>query len=137
VPENVDRKDKTYNFKAAFYCFKEQEATVSIEDARALILCLAEAFRKEIDRNEQVRPLLFAYPTPREGVSVCVYFKDHKRADLKQGVTRLYLYNNRVVYMGYKQQETPLSQSMYCKLYQESYDEALEIVQKQGRLIEM
>lgn len=140
LPTNMNLNGKTFNFRAAYYCFKSRDTSVSIDDARALAISVAEALREEIDRSEEIRPFLFSYPTPRERVNISLRFEDQEKMELRQGVVHLYFHKGTIFYRGHgimkPKKRDPVNEEHY-QTYQESYDEALEIVQKQGRLINM
>ncbi len=137
VPKNYEYKNGIANFRAKYSLEKNSNDKISLEYARNLIVFVAENLTVEINNNGEVRPDLDVYPFVSNSLNISLYFEDKDRVQLGQGVAIVCFANGKIKYEGYHIEGYRKPGWAYGKHYiihEESYDEALEIVKKQGTL---
>jgi hypothetical protein len=111
-----------------------------LEEARSLIVSVAEGLLQEINGNLEVRSMLKFYPFNVDLINIVIHFKDENKIDLGAGISMAYLSNGKIKYERYEIHEY---RSQYPAIgehfvvHTESYTEALDIVKSQGSLIDL
>ena len=106
-----------------------QRATV--EQARELIVQATEKFIKAINANEEIRPFLRSYPIVepfRAEVTIAFNQKNNRRYT-DGSVSYAYQVKNKIFY----RKEDPSSPRGLSPLFEETYEDALKIVQSQKK----
>ena len=138
LPKDYQYKNSVANFTTDYKLYKTQKDTISREHARELIVSLAESLLQEINSNPEVRPDLEVYPFTNELLSVTIYFIDENEIELGTGISSVHFRNGKLKYEHYEIYEYtgryPANGNHY-KVHEETYVEALDIVQKQGALV--
>ena len=137
LPKDYQYKNVVANFSADYKLYKTQKDTVSLEHARELIVSLAESLLEEINSNQNVRPDLEVHPFTTDLLAVSIRFEDENQIDLGQGVSGVYFRKGKIQYDRYDISEYTGRYPAIGKhftIHQETYAEALDIVQKQGAL---
>jgi hypothetical protein len=150
VPKEISAVGITHDFSAAYWCFRDKEDEVSVEEARRLLISITEALRKTIDADERFQDRLYIRPFLASFLDVSVHFVDSMKEDLKRGVTDVSLWRGKVRYKKEKigeynicyhgsldkiEEISSMQLFKYQELPQESYEEALEFVQSHGGLL--
>ncbi len=136
LPEGY-QKNGIGNFAASYSLEKNRNDEISLEYARKLIVFVAENLTVEINNNGEVRPDLDVYPFVSNLLNISLYFEDKDRVQLGQEAAIVYFANGKIKYEGYHIEGYRKPGWAYGKHYiihEESYDEALQIVKKQGGL---
>ena len=137
LPKDYQYKNVVANFSADYKLYKTQKDTISLEHARELIVSLAESLLEEVNSNQNVRTDLEVHPFTTDLLAVSIRFKDENQIDLGQGVSAVYFANGKIKYKRYDISEYTGRYPAIGKhftIHQETYAEALDIVQKQGAL---
>ncbi len=103
-----------------------QSATV--EEAREWVIKATERFAQIINAHEKIRPFLREYPFPSSRADVAISFRNPKKSfslSTKNNVAYVLQARNKIYY----QAENPNNPYMYRDIKDESYAEALKIVQ--------
>lgn len=122
------------SFCASYTLAKTRTDIISLQEARNLLVFVAEGLLKEINSNQEVRPELDVYPFVSDLIDITIRFKDENQIDLGQGVAVVYFWKGEIEYEGYRIDEYtgryPAS-GKHFTIHKETYAEALEIVKKQ------
>ena len=84
--------------------------------------------------------MLDIYPFNPDQLRMFIYFEDENRIDLGNGISEVCLVKGQVKYKHYEISEyrsTYPSIGTYSIVHQESYQEALKIVKKEGSMIDL
>jgi hypothetical protein len=102
---------------------------VTIPQARELEVKLTEKLVQVINAHEKIRPFLREHPFPSSRACVSLSFERPKKnfSIKNQRVKYVFQARGRIFY----QAENPLNQYVYKDIKDESYEEALKIVQSQ------
>jgi len=125
------------NFSASFALAKTRADEISLEQARNLLVFVAENLLKEINSNPEVIPNLDIYPFVSDLLDITIHFTDENQIDLGQGVAIVYFWKGKIEYEGYKIDEYRSrypSRGEHFAIHEETYAEALEIIKNQGPL---
>ena len=137
LPDNYEIINGIGNFDASYYLTKNKTDAITLENARNLIVFIAENFLQEINESSEIRPHLDIFPFTSDLLRVTVHFEDKNRIDLGQGVAIIYFSHGKIKYQGYEieiyRDQYPARGKHYL-IHEESYAEALDIVKKQGTL---
>lgn len=140
LPNNHEFKNKIENFSAGYFLCKTKNDIISLEEARSLIISVAEGLLKEINSDSEVRSILSVYPFNADLVSIAIHFKDENKIDLGQGISMAYLSKGKIKYERYEIHEYRSKYPSIGKhfiVHNESYAEALDIVKSQNSLIDL
>jgi hypothetical protein len=141
VNQSVTKDRKSINgvadFGASYYVRKKRTDSISIKEARSILVALTEAFIENVNSNTEIRPRLDVYPITYKEMSISLYFVDENNVDLGSGVSDVYFNNNEVRYGKYDisdydgRSNTVGKHSTICT---ETYEEALDIARNDGSL---
>ncbi len=101
-------------------------------------MSISEGLLKSIHEKSNEIPELKDHPVGRESLMVVIYFKDEHQVALGNGVSRVINNRGKVKYECYKIEKYEGKYPAIGKdqiLLEESYEDALEIVKRQGALI--
>ena len=135
-PNGYKFKNGLGSFSVAYRLYKSQEDTISVEEARCLLVSVAESFLNEINSNLEIRKELDVYPFTIDLIKVSIYFVDENDVDLGTGISTVYFYEGRIKYNDYQIIEYRKGNSLgkSSTIREESYEEALSIVKQQNCL---
>jgi len=135
LPDDYEIINGIANFNATYFLSTKKEDLFTLHRARALLVSVTESFRNEINANEGIRSELDEFPISSNRINVGIYFKDANQIDLGQGICQAHLSHGKIRYERYDIQEYtgkfPAIGTHYT-VHEESYEEALEKVKKQG-----
>lgn len=135
IDKNYQFKNGVADFNLRYLLIKDKETKISIEEARNLIVSVAEKFLKMVNSDPKVTSKLDVYPLTSDFIRVSIHFEDENRIHLGQGVANVRLRRGEIVYDGFKIMEYtgkyPAAGKRYV-LLQESYADALEKVSKKA-----
>jgi len=163
LPKGHQFKNGVGDFMASYTAYKTQQDVISLEEARRLIVSVAESLLQEINSNLTVRPKLDVYPMTSDLLTISINFKDENHIELGNGgVSRMYFSNGKINYERYEIYEytkrCQLPEGVYVHdeidgkirsyqvtqptvpvgknfiIHQENYAEALDIVKKENGL---
>ena len=137
LPKGYEYKNGIGNFVATYSLFKKKSDKVSLDEAREVLVYVAENLLKEINSDPMVIPDLDVYPFTSDLIHVVIRFKDENHIELGQGISRVFFSDGKIEYEGYNISEYRNRLPAVGKHYtthEESYEDALEIVKKQGSL---
>ena len=137
LPKNYEYRNNIANFKTTYSISKDQKDTVSLKKAREIFVSLTESLLKEINANLEIRPDLEAYPCTRDSLEITIHFEDKNRVDLGQGISTVYFSKGKLTYEGYNIYEYTGQYPAHGKhftIHEETYEEALNIVQESGEV---
>jgi hypothetical protein len=137
LPKDYKFKNGVACFNASYLLCKNKFDSISLDEARCIIVSLANSFVKEVNYDAELRPLLDVYPFPIEFVEIGIHFIDQNKIELGQGVSYVYLAKNNLKYEGYniiEYSDQYPAMGKHYKIHEETYSEALEIVNSQGCL---
>jgi len=138
LPKDYQFKNGVASFDADYALFKTQKDSISLEEARCLLVSVAEGLLQEINASAEVQPHLDVYPFTSDLIRVCIYFQDENCIDLGTGISTVFFSNGKIKYERYEIYEY---RSKYPAIgrdflvHEEAYSEALDIVKKQGCMI--
>ena len=118
---------------------KKREDSVSLEQARSLLVFVVESFLSEINKNEIIKNKLDVFPFTMDLISVSIYFVDKNKIGLGDGVAYIYFSRGEIDYEKYDIQEYREVYPAIGKhsiIHQESYQDALDIVKKSNSLVQ-
>lgn len=131
LPKGYQYKNEIANYTLSFLLTKNKEDEVSLDEARNLLVNVAENFLKTVNSDQQVIPKLEIYPLTTDQLDITINFEDENRIYLGQGVATIYFWHGKIRYEGYKIREYtgkyPADGKHYIIL-EESYADALERV---------
>ncbi len=137
LDRNYQFKNGVANFSLSYLLTKNKEEEISIEEARNLIVFVAENFLKTVNSDQKVIPMLDVCPLTSDLLNITLHFEDENRIHLGQGVSIVYLWGGKIRYEGYKIREYtgkyPAKGKHYVIL-EENYDDALEKVSKKAMI---
>ncbi len=137
LPDNYKVKNGTADFKISYVLNKDKEDVISIDEARAQIICLVESFINELNSNLEIRPYLDFFPCTDDMVTISLYFEDQNRVDLGNGICYVYYSKGKIEYERYeieKYTDCYTTLGKHFIVSKESYSTALETVKNQGLL---
>ena len=103
LPYGYQFKNGVGDFMADYTAYKTQNDVISLEEARRLIVSVAEGLLQEINSNLIVRPDLDVYPMTNELLTISIKFKDENHIELGNGgVSRIYFSKGRIEYERYE-----------------------------------
>lgn len=140
LPKGHEFKNDVVNFSLGYFLYKTQNDEVSLENARALLLSVAESFLEEINSNSEIRSLLRVYPFDVNSITIDIQFKDENGIDLGKGISMAYLSKGKIKYERYEIREYRTkypSIGEHFTVHKESYAEALDIVKSEGSMIDL
>jgi hypothetical protein len=140
LPKEYQLKNGLANFSVSYALVKTQKDTISLEEARSLLVSIAESFLQEINSSSEVRSLLDVYPFSSDLVSVYIYFRDENSIGLGNGISTIYFSRGKIEYKRYEISEYRSRYPAIGKhftVHEESYAEALDIVKKQGTMMDL
>ncbi len=125
-------------FDISYRSKKTQQDKVSINEARRLVVSISEGLLNNIQDKSNEIPELKDHPAGMKSLMVSIYFKDENQVALGNGVSRVINNKGKVKYECYKIEKYEGKYPATGKnqiLLEESYEEALKIVKRQGSLI--
>jgi hypothetical protein len=137
LPKGYKFKNEVADFKASYYLHKKRTDCVGVNEARAILVSVTEAFICEVNSDPEVTPRLEQYPITNKQISISIYFVDENNVGLGSGVSDVYFKNGEVTYEKYDisdyggRSNTMGKHSIICT---ETYEEALDIATKDGSL---
>jgi hypothetical protein len=137
LPDGYQLKNGTADFQVSYALYKTQQDSISLDDARALIVDLTESFLREINTNPEIRPYLDFYPFTKDMVTVDIYIKDKNKVDLGNGICQIYYSRGKIEYERYEIYNYTghyPADGKHFMVHEESYDAALETVKQKGQL---
>jgi|GEM_PF-2886229 len=140
LPRNYELKNQVANFTTDFFLFKTQQDSISLEEARTLLVSVTEAFLQEINSNLEIRELLDYYPFTSNSISISINFTDQNKIDLGNGIAQVSFSKGDIQYERYEIYEYTNRYPAIGKhftVHRESYTEALELVRNQGALMDL
>ena len=140
LPKDYEKKNHTAQFLTNYYLIKNRIDFVSMDEARVFLVSLAESFLKEINFDLEVKERLEFYPCNSDMLHMRLSFQDSNRINLGQGIAIITFYEGKLRYKGYEIWEYRGSYPARGRdflIHEETYAEALDIVKKQGRLIDL
>jgi hypothetical protein len=102
---------------------------IDIEGGRELLMQAANVFLEEVNTNEKIRPYLDIYPFEPKNIKIIVSLQDSDGRNVSDGELALITFRDGV--LQYKFND--LNSSFY-RVVEETYEEALEIIQNSGKL---
>lgn len=96
----------------------------SIEKGRYLVITASQLLLKKINENEKIRPYLIEYPFPEKRVFIPIFCFYEDEIPEKPFLSVVSCSNGKIFYKTGENQEI---------IYEETYEEALKIVQEQNR----
>ena len=138
LPKEYQFKNGVANFTVTYSLHKQKQDEISIEYARNLLISLTHNLLEEINSNSEIRSHLDAYPLSADLLRITIRFKDENKIDLGQGIATVYLSNGKIEYEGYEIHEytgTYPASGKHFTIHKETYEQALDIVQKNGALV--
>lgn len=127
------------DFSLTYSVSKNRNDAISLELARRLLVSVTENLLKEIDTDPKIVPRLEVFPFVSDRIKISMYFEDEHRIELGQGISYIYFAHGKVKYERYEIYEYtgqfPARGERFT-VHEETYAEALEIVKKQGGLIQ-
>ena len=164
LPKGYQFKNGVGDFTADYTAYKTQQDVISLEEARRLIISVAEGLLQEINSNPIVRPDLDVYPMTSDLLTISINFKDENHIELGNGgVSRMFFSHGKIEYRRYEiyeytnrnqlpegvhvheeingkmhsYQVTHPPSGKHFIIHQESYAEALDIVKKENGLMKL
>jgi hypothetical protein len=138
LPKDYVFKNGVANFTVSYSLQKQKQDEISIDYARSLLISLTHNLLEEINNNSEVQPHLDVFPLTANLLNITIHFEDENRVDLGQGIAIVYFRNGKIKYEGYDIREYTGSfpaRGNHFTIYKESYEEALDVVQKNGALV--
>ena len=113
------------NLFISFNCYR----TLSIDQARGLIVICVREYLTQINKNTEIRTFLYNYPFSPENIEVSIYFYQPNGNEILNGqLCAVTTINGRIDY------KTIRSEYQYELLKEETFEEALQILEKQKAL---
>src|SRR5438105_9222831 len=81
----------------ASYKMKSKK-TVSLNEARCLVMSIAETYLKAINENEKIKNVLDEYPLNTDRLSFNIHFTDENEIALEHGIASVGCYKNKLWY---------------------------------------
>ena len=136
LPKDYKVKNGIANLDVTYRLRKTRPVTISLEEARCLLISVAESFLHEINSDLQIRKELDTYPLTQELLEITIYFVDENDVRLGTGVSTVYFSEGHIKYKGYQILEYRKYSSLGkdYTIHKESYAEALDIVKQQNCL---
>lgn len=100
---------------------------LKIEKARSMLIDCLQVFLKNINNNEKIRPYLKTYPFTFKNVGIIFYISDTNHKDLVHPNICVAAARSSGIY--YRTQD-PENTNRYKEKYEETHEEALELVRK-------
>jgi hypothetical protein len=129
-----------FNFNLMYASYKSQQDVVSLEDARCLLVSIAESLLKEINSDPAIRDHLVPYPLTYNEIELVVSFRDENHVGLGNGgIQSVDLYEGKIIYDRYeiKEYTPPIPLGRSFLVHKEDYTTALNLVKSQGCLKEL
>jgi hypothetical protein len=103
----------------------------SIEEARELIVIATERFIQFINAHQKIRPYLREYPATQRTACISISFcKKNHHPYMDGSIALAFVVKNKIFY---KKQDPAFQKYELKDLYEEPYEEALEIVQGKAK----
>lgn len=137
LPKDYPFKNEVVTLTARYVLKKTQRDTISLDEARIMLVSLTESIIKSINSDQEIRSYLEIYPFTNDLLYVSICFEDENYIDLGTGIFGVYFTQGKIRYQHYEIQEYTGSYPARGKHYvvhEETYPEALAIVQKSGTL---
>lgn len=137
LPKNYQIKNGTANFSVSYKLYRTQKDIISLEDARCLLISVAESFLEEINSDPEIRNDLDVYPFRNDRIGISIVFVDENDVNLGNGgISDIYFSHGKITYERYEilKYEKPIPSGKHFTVLKETYPEALDIVKKSGCL---
>lgn len=160
-PKKYQFKNGVHDFLADYRMYKTQQDVISLENARRLVVSVAEGFLQEINSNLKVRPDLDTYPIISDLIAITICFKDENHKELGNGgISNIFFSEGEIIYdrheihdyaerysfpegmhitddkgRGYKVIRPPANKNI--TVHKESYADALDIVKRENGLMQL
>ncbi len=137
LPNEYIIKNGTANFSISYALYKTQHDSITIDEARSLLVSVTESLTKDINSNVTIQPLLDFYPWEGRMNTIDLYFMDKNKVELGNGIANVSLVRGKIRYERYEISEYSGKYPALGKhflVHEENYADALEIVKSQGLL---
>ena len=137
LPKGYELKNEVATLSADYALYKTQKDTISLEQARKMIVSLVESILKDINSNSEIKDKLETNPFTYHSIDTSIYFQDENKIELGSGVSRVYFSKGKLTYEGYNIYEYTGQYPAHGKhftIHKETYEEALNIVQESGEV---
>jgi len=101
---------------------------VTMDEARELEVNLIEKFLKIINSHEKIRPYLREYPFPASRADIMISFRNKNNRRQPEGISLIFQARNQIFY-----EVNDSKTDRLVNVGEESYDEALKIVQEKQK----
>jgi hypothetical protein len=128
------------SFSLDYNLVKTRQSVVSLKEARNLLISVTESLLKKINSDPEMKKRLDVYPCTNDLIRICIYIQDENHIDLGQGISTVFFSRGKIKYEYYQIHEYRNSYPAIGKhftVHEESYVEALDIVKKQGALMDL
>jgi hypothetical protein len=135
VSKDYKSKNGVANFSISYSLTKNRGDKVSIEEARNLLVFIAENFLKTVNSDQKVIPMLDVYPLTSDLLKISLHFEEENRVDLGQGVAIVYFNHGKVKYQRFDIWDYTGKYPALGKhflIHEESYADALEKISKKA-----
>ena len=133
LPKGYPFKNEVVTVSADYKLKKTRRDTVSLEQARKMIVWLIGSIVERINSDLEVRQYLEIYPFTYDLLATSILFKDENNIDLGTGISQVYFHRGKIKYERYDIHEytgTYPARGKHYFIHEETYPEALAIVQK-------
>ncbi len=137
LPKDYPFKNEVVTITACYALIKTQKDTISLEQARGMLVSLMESMLISINSDSYIRQYLEIYPFTYDLLDISIRFEDENYIDLGTGISQVYFYRGKIKYERYDIKEytgTYPARGKHYIIHEETYPEALAIVQKSGAL---
>jgi hypothetical protein len=119
--------DNLRSIKVSFVAYRKG----SIEEAREIEVKAIQRFIKLINEDEKLRPYLCEFPFPTRGIEVSLSFNQKNGSYYPDNALAFITHINGILYY----ESRSLAMDKFTPLHQESFEEALKIVQQNNNKI--
>jgi hypothetical protein len=138
LPKGYEHKNKVANIHVDFCLYKNRNESVTLEEARTLLVSVCEALMNEMNSDPVVSQRLDDCPATSKNIILSLFFKDENTVPLGSGISHVYFFRGRVIYKQTEIIEYRMAgrSSIYkSEVLSETYEEARDTVIKNGSLI--
>jgi hypothetical protein len=131
------------NFYFGYKLIKNRDDTITENEARCLLVSVAESFLKEVNSDPSMKDYTDNFPINYNFTDIIIWFVDHEGIELGSGIANIMLHNGTIRYETYKIREyrrngpMPSSIGEHSVILAEPYPEALDIVKNQNCLMKL
>ena len=132
INSKPQKKDSNVSdFSIDYVLYKSRYDTVTLEEARSLLVFVVENLLSEINSNYEIRDNLDFFPFTIDSIRLVIYFKDENKINLGGGIAKLRFSKGNIKYEKYdieEYREVYPAIGKHSIIHQESYQDALDIV---------